>query len=378
MASRRGPVEKCTFCGKSRHTVESLIAGPPGINICNECVELCNTILVEEQRRHGRGGSGRSEAPTGLPGTDGVGLKTPREIQEHLDAYVIGQTRAKRALSVAVYNHYRRAQKTRGDVEIDKSNILLVGPTGSGKTLLARTLARVLDVPFAFPNISATYEVFDGPFGAKLAADIEAKTGMKVLGFGDSGGFFNFTNSRRPVKTLEDFKGLKIRTMGLDTHKKLVSSLGGQPAGIAWSEVYTALQTGVADGQMNPVPIIAFAKFNEVQKYLTLSGHLFTPYVWVINADFWNSLDANEQSVVSYAAKSAIVAGRGISRIIEASDRGLPALARDLEVYALPAAEKAKFQAAALPAIKAHIESTFGSDGVAMMNAFLDAIEQAK
>lgn len=161
----------------------------------------------------------------------------------------------------------------------------------------------VLDVPFAFPNISATYAVFDGPFGAKLAADIEAKTGMKVLGFGDSGGFFNFTNSRRPVKTLEDFKGLKIRTMGLDTHKKLVSSLGGQPAGIAWSEVYTALQTGVADGQMNPVLIIAFAKFNEVQKYLTLSGHLFTPYVWVMNADFWNSLDANEQSVVSYAAK---------------------------------------------------------------------------
>ena len=236
----------------------------------------------------------------------------------------------------------------------------------------------VLDVPFAFPNISATYAVFDGPFGAKLAADIEAKTGMKVLGFGDSGGFFNFTNSRRPVKTLEDFKGLKIRTMGLDTHKKLVSSLGGQPAGIAWSEVYTALQTGVADGQMNPVPIIAFAKFNEVQKYLTLSGHLFTPYVWVMNADFWNSLDANEQSVVSYAAKSAIVAGRGISRIIEASDRGLPALAKDLEVYALPAAEKAKFQAAALPEIKAHIEATFGAEGVEMMNAFLDAIEQEK
>ncbi len=235
----------------------------------------------------------------------------------------------------------------------------------------------VLDVPFAFPNISATYSVFDGSFGGKLSADIEKKTGLKVMGFGDSGGFFNFTNSKRPVKTLADFKGLKIRTMGLDTHKKLVASLGGQPAGIAWSEVYTALQTGVADGQMNPVPIIAFAKFNEVQKYLTLSGHLFTPYVWVINADFWKGLSDAEKGVLKYAARSAIVAGRGISRIIEASKRGLPALAKDLEVYSLPASEKAKFQAAALPTIKEHIKATFGSEGEDMMNAYLAAIKSA-
>lgn len=259
-----------------------------------------------------------------------------------------------------------------------KMGVVQSGIHSTGGFASVYPMIGVLDVPFAFPNISATYSVFDGPFGDKLAADIESKTGLKVLGFGDSGGFFNFTNSKRPVKSLEDFKGLKIRTMGLETHKQLVSSLGGQPAGIAWSEVYTALQTGVADGQMNPVPIIAFAKFNEVQKYLTLSGHLFTPYVWVINADFWNSLDANEKNVVSYAAKSAIVAGRGISRIIEASERGLPALAKDLEVYSLPADEKAKFQAAALPVIKQHIEATFGAEGVEMMNAFIEAIAATK
>ena len=158
MASRRGPVEKCTFCGKSRHAVESLIAGPPGINICNECVELCNTILVEEQRRSGRPAGARGEGPAAAAGLEGIGLKPPREIQAHLDAYVIGQERAKRALSVAVYNHYRRAEQARGDVELDKSNILMVGPTGSGKTLLARTLARILDVPFAIADATTLTE----------------------------------------------------------------------------------------------------------------------------------------------------------------------------------------------------------------------------
>ncbi len=259
-----------------------------------------------------------------------------------------------------------------------KAGVIQSGIHSTGGFASVYPLIGALDVPFAFPNISATYAVFDGPFGKKLAASIESKTGLHVLGFGDSGGFFNFTNSKRPIKTLEDFKGLKIRTMGLDTHKKLVASLGGQPVGIAWSEVYTALQTGVADGEMNPIPIIAFAKFNEVQKYLTLSGHLFTPYIWVMNKDFYDSLSPSEKDVIAYAVRSAIVAGRGISRIIEASDRGLPALSKDMEVYALPASEKAKFRAAALPVIKEHIKNTFGAEGEEMMNAFLAAIKDAE
>lgn len=235
----------------------------------------------------------------------------------------------------------------------------------------------VLDVPFAFPNISVTYEVFDGPFGDRLASDIEAKTGLKVLGFGDSGGFFAFTNSKRQIRTPEDMAGLKIRTMGLDTHKALVNALGGQPAAIAWSEVYTALQTGVADGQMNPVPIISFAKFNEVQEYLSLTNHLFAPYVWVVNQDFWDSLSEHEQNVVSYAARSAIVAGRGISRIIEASDRGLPHLAKEMEVYTPTPEEKAAFREAAQPAVRKIIVERFGAEGEEMLNAFLAAVEEA-
>jgi len=258
-----------------------------------------------------------------------------------------------------------------------KSGIIQLGVHSVGGVASVYPMISVLDIPFAFPNIAATYEVLDGPFGQKLGADIEAKTGIKALGFSDSGGFFQFTNSKRPIKTLEDMKGLKIRTMGLDTHKKLISGLGGQPAAIAWSEVYTALQTGVADGQMNPVPIIEFAKLYEVQKYLTLSNHLFAPHVWLMNKDFYNSLTPAEQKVVEAAAKAAIVTSRGIANSIEASDRGLPFLNEKLEVYSLPEAEKVKFREATLPVIQEHIEKTFGAEGKEMLEAFLAAVQSA-
>lgn len=257
-----------------------------------------------------------------------------------------------------------------------KSGVVQSGIHSVGGFASAYPLIGVLDVPFAYPNISATYQVFDGPFGMQLAGDIESKTGLKVLGFGDSGGFFAITNSKHPVHSPEDMKGLKIRTMGLDTHKAVIDSLGGQPAAIAWSEVYTALQTGVADGQMNPVPIISFAKFNEVQKYLTLTGHLFTPYVWIVNEDFYDGLTDEEKGVVQYAARSAIVAGRGMARAIEASDRGLPSLEKTMEVYSPTPEEKEAFRVAAQPVVKQVIAEKYGAEGEALMNAFLDAIEQ--
>ncbi len=264
--------------------------------------------------------------------------------------------------------------KDKDVVQQVKAGVIQSGIHSVGGFASVYPLIGVLDIPFAFPNISKTYEVFDGPFGKKLAASIESKTGLHTIGFGDSGGFFHLTNSKRPIHTPADMAGVKIRTMGLDTHKAIITAMGGQPAAIAWSEVYTALQTGVADGQMNPIPIIAFAKFQEVQKYLTLSGHIFAPYVWVMNNDFWNSLTASEKEVVSYAAQSAIVAGRGMGRIIEASDRGLKELSKTLKVNTLTAAEKAEFKKVATPAVKKLIVEKFGAEGEDLMNEFLKAV----
>ncbi len=135
----------CSFCGKSQHEVRKLIAGPT-VFICDECVELCMDIIREEHK------TSLSKGHDGVP--------TPLDINKVLDEYVIGQARAKRVLSVAVHNHYKRlanAGKT-GDIEISKSNILLVGPTGCGKTLLAQTLARMLDVPFTMADATTLTE----------------------------------------------------------------------------------------------------------------------------------------------------------------------------------------------------------------------------
>ena len=144
-SSDSGKILYCSFCGKSQHEVRKLIAGP-SVFICDECVELCNDIIREELEE--KASSARSHLPK------------PREIMDVLDQYVVGQQRAKKTLSVAVYNHYKRIEtrQKNDEVELAKSNILLIGPTGSGKTLLAETLARLLNVPFTIADATTLTE----------------------------------------------------------------------------------------------------------------------------------------------------------------------------------------------------------------------------
>ena len=150
MTDKKGSTEKllyCSFCGKSQHEVRKLIAGP-SVFICDECIELCNDIIRDETQAEGAAGAQKG------------GLPTPAEICGILDQYVIGQESAKKILSVAVYNHYKRLRHKgkKDEVELAKSNILLVGPTGSGKTLLAQTMARLLNVPFVIADATTLTE----------------------------------------------------------------------------------------------------------------------------------------------------------------------------------------------------------------------------
>ena len=134
----------CAFCGKGVGQVDKIVTGPSSVHICNECVSLCNEVLEEEDRQE--------------PSLNGDPLPKPAELKAQLDEHIIGQERAKKALSVAVYNHYKRVNSGGSDVELSKSNILLIGPTGTGKTLLAESLARILQVPFAIVDATVLTE----------------------------------------------------------------------------------------------------------------------------------------------------------------------------------------------------------------------------
>ncbi len=186
-ANKRGPTGKknanCSFCRKSYREVGPLVEGPDEVYICGECIELCQSILDQERKRRGTSTKLFNRVPT------------PREITEHLNQYVIGQDRTKKILSVAVHNHYKRLMATAdidNEVEIEKSNILLIGPTGSGKTLMARTLARLLQVPFAIGDATTLTEA--GYVGEDVenlllkllhAADFDVETAQRGIIFID-------------------------------------------------------------------------------------------------------------------------------------------------------------------------------------------------
>lgn len=260
-----------------------------------------------------------------------------------------------------------------------RDGIIQAAVAGVGGIAAHFPLIDLVNVPFAYNHISTTYGVLDGPFGKALGAELEAHTGdLKLLAFTDNGGFMHFSNSKRPITTVEDMKGLRIRTMPIKSHEICVTALGAKATPLAWSELYTALQTGVVDGQMNPLSIIAFAKFDEVQKYLTLSGHICAPHVFVINKKFYGSLTPFERSVVDNATTSALVASRGVGRTMEASEQGLKKLAKRMKVNALTPEVQAQFRAKTVPAVSEFIKTTYGEKGEKLLKFFLSEVETVK
>lgn len=209
--------------------------------------------------------------------------------------------------------------------------------------------AMVTDIPYLFPNDDVADKVMDGPFGQKLAADFQAATGMHNLCFGEVG-FRHFSSGKTPIKSPKDLAGLKIRVQETPLYITEMKALGAQPTPIAFPELYTALQTGVVDGQENPVPTMIFAKLYEVQKHVTLDGHNYGIDWFVMSDKFYKSLPADLLKVVTDAAKVACGEERKANRAFAAT--GAKTLAeKGVTVYTPSAAEMAQFRAAAQPPV---------------------------
>jgi tripartite ATP-independent transporter DctP family solute receptor len=205
--------------------------------------------------------------------------------------------------------------------------------------------AMITDIPYLFPSSYVAWEVMDGPFGDKLRKMFLDETGIRCLGFAEVG-FRNFTNNARPIHTPDDMKGLKFRVMETPLFVTLVKSLGASPTPIAWPEVYSALQTGVVDGQENPVPVIFAHKLYEVQKYLSLDKHVYGVDWFLINEKFFQSLSPELQYIILDSARIANGVGRGVQNALEAT--GISALEKQgMEIYVPTETEMAMFKKAA-------------------------------
>ncbi|MBK4217511.1 TRAP transporter substrate-binding protein [Paracoccus caeni] len=218
--------------------------------------------------------------------------------------------------------------------------------------------AGVFDVPFLMRNLDHARAVLDGEIGQEMLAKFD-DVGMHALAWGEQG-FRHITNNRGPIETPADTEGLKIRTMENPVHLEAFNALGAAPTPMAWPEVIGALEQGAIDGQENPLSVIVSAKLNEVQKYLTLDGHVYSPAIILISPQFWGNLDDSQKAAFDEAAKASVAAMRGYVDEVEAS--GVATL-RDagMEVNELTDEQKAVFRDALAEPYKSY-EAQFGKE----------------
>ncbi len=176
---------------------------------------------------------------------------------------------------------------------------------------------QVLAIPYLFRTEDIASEVLQGPFGQEMREDFRKKTGMRIITWSENGGFRNFTSKGHTIKTPADMKGLKIRTMEIPAHMAMVRALGANPVPIAWTELYTALQTGVADGQENAIPTILLGKLEEVQDYVILDKHVYSMQLTLVNDAWFQKQDKELQLAILSAGRIMDEMTRGICRLTE-------------------------------------------------------------
>jgi tripartite ATP-independent transporter DctP family solute receptor len=232
--------------------------------------------------------------------------------------------------------------------------------------------AMVTDIPYLFPSASIAWKVLDGPFGDKLSDLLLEKTGLRNLAFAEVG-FRHFTNDVRPIKSPVDVKGLKIRVQENPLFMTLIKALGGNPTPIAWTEVYTALQTGVVDGHENPISSTVFAKIYEVQKYLTLDGHVYGVDWFIINNKFFKSLPEDLQYIIVDCAIISSVVGRGLQQLNSNVVGYQTVKDYGMEIYAPTEEEMAQFRAAAQGPVIEWLKTEISID---LINEALEVVEK--
>ena len=231
---------------------------------------------------------------------------------------------------------------------------------------------QIFTIPYLFASDDVAVAYFErSQFWADLMDQMEDETGLKYLGMGQNG-WRNFTNNVREIRKPEDLKGIKFRVMESPVYVKMIESMGGSAVPIAWNELYTALQTGVVDGEENPISSIALGKLQEVQKYLTMDGHVWSENVMVMNSAKFNSLPVGVQQILvqggMLAARANNVAERMISNIVK-----FEIVAKDMQVYFPTAAEKAEFRKVAQPAVIDYLKGELGEQFV---NDFLTSVSE--
>lgn len=220
--------------------------------------------------------------------------------------------------------------------------------------------ASVLDIPYTFSSAPVAWEVLDGEFGDALAQHCLDQTGLRTLAYGETG-FRHFTNSEREIRTPADMEGLKFRVQPIPLYLEMVEALGGEPTPIAWTELPNALSTGVVDGQENPVGVIYNNGLHKLQSYMTLDGHVYGADFFVINEDFFQSLEPAQQEIVLNAAKVAGTMGRAIQQWTTAE--GVTLVQEEgMDVYSPTAEEIKAFAEAAQPAVIEYLQGELGDD----------------
>ncbi|MBI5578007.1 MAG: DctP family TRAP transporter solute-binding subunit [Deltaproteobacteria bacterium] len=257
--------------------------------------------------------------------------------------------------------------------QVGKGVIEISGGQNAGQMASWAPAWTVTEIPYTVRNTEIGRMIYNGQFGKDLSEEIAAKANFRILSYLPSA-FRSFMNNKRPIRTPADMKGLKIRTMEIAIHMEMVKALGASATPIAWSELYSALQTGVVDGQENAPYTVLLAKLQEVQKYYTLDNHLLNLALIIINDKFYKSLTPQDQRVFDYAARQAELAFLGIVTAKEAQDLEVIAKA-GVQIYAPTPAEYAEFQKATkepvLKVVKQKVDEKW-------INKFFDAVKEAE